>query len=78
MFYGLNKNSKSMYKLEFPGRFRTDIAPHPGSTTWVYGDSLRQCDLNYGNCMKGCKIYSRVGCPGECLEQKEYCQEYSS
>lgn len=76
--YSMNGKSKSMYTLEFPGRYRTTIAPHPGSYGWKYGDTLNQCNFNYSNCMKGCEIYPRIGCPGECLEQKEYCQEYSS
>lgn len=78
IFFLMNKNTRSMYTLEFPGRYRTATAPHPGSYGWKYSNPPIQCNSNYGNCMKGCEIYPRINCPGDCLEQKEYCQEYSS
>lgn len=65
------------YRLTFPGRYRTSITPHPGSFGWIYGAHPKTCDNNYKKCMEKCRVNPRIGCPGQCQEEKEYCQEYA-
>jgi len=45
---------------------------------WKSGDTPQECQGNYDLCMEKCNMFPSIGCPGQCLEEKEYCQEYSS
>ncbi len=47
------------------------------SNPWESGVSLGECERNYQNCMDMCSMQPSIGCPGQCLEEKEYCQEFS-
>ena len=77
LLYSLKGNGcPSKYTLEFPGRYRTEIAPHPGAYGWKYSSHPDRCDNNYRNCMKDCESIPRRRCPYECQQEKEYCEEY--
>lgn len=48
------------------------------STVWKSGASPQACERAYYRCMQGCSQSPSIGCPGQCLEEKEYCQEFEN
>lgn len=47
-----------------------------GTTVWKAGASPQTCERNYRRCMEGCSMNPSIGCPGQCVEEKDYCQEF--
>ena len=43
---------------------------------WSTGDTPLQCQRKYASCIMGCRTNPYIGCPGQCQEEQEYCQEF--